>query len=79
MNTTQSTSRPGVSRAAMARLLRPASIAIVGASPTPGALGASVLANLQRNDYGGRIYLVNPKRDEINGRPCVNSIEQLPP
>ncbi|EEA00169.1 CoA-binding domain protein [Burkholderia sp. H160] len=62
----------------VARLLRPASIAIVGASPTPGALGASVLANLERNDYRGQIYLVNPKRDEINGRPCVNSIEQLP-
>ncbi|WP_028207348.1 acetate--CoA ligase family protein [Paraburkholderia nodosa] len=60
------------------RLLRPASIAIVGASPTPGALGASLLANLERNDYRGQIYLVNPKRDEINGRPCVNSIEQLP-
>jgi acyl-CoA synthetase (NDP forming) len=60
------------------RLLRPVSIAIVGASPTPGALGASVLANLERNDYRGQIYLVNPKRDEINGRPCVNSIEQLP-
>ena len=28
------------------RLLRPRSIAIVGASPTPGALGASVLGNL---------------------------------
>ncbi|MEM5316971.1 acetate--CoA ligase family protein [Paraburkholderia sp. JHI869] len=60
------------------RLLRPASIAIVGASPTPGALGASLLANLERNDYRGQIYLVNPKRDEINGRPCVYSIEQLP-
>ena len=62
----------------VARLLRPASIAIVGASPTPGALGASVLANLERNAFAGQIYLVNPKRDEINGRPCVNSIEQLP-
>ncbi|WP_043203739.1 acetate--CoA ligase family protein [Paraburkholderia acidipaludis] len=70
--------RPGVSSEAVARLLRPASIAIVGASPTPGALGASVLANLERNQYGGQIYLVNPKRDEIHGRPCVKSIEQLP-
>ncbi|WP_175720864.1 acetate--CoA ligase family protein [Burkholderia anthina] len=78
MNTIQSSARPAVAGQAVARLLRPASIAVVGASPTPGALGASVLANLERNEYGGRIYLVNPKRDEINGRPCVNSIEQLP-
>lgn len=82
MNTIQSVSpsglRPGASGEAVARLLRPASIAIVGASPTPGALGASVLANLERNEYGGQIHLVNPKRDEIHGRPCVKSIEQLP-
>lgn len=78
MNTIQPGERPGMSSHAVARLLRPASIAIVGASPTPGALGASVLANLERNDYRGRIYLVNPKRDDINGRPCVKSIEALP-
>ena len=78
MNPTQSDVRSAVSAQAVGRLLRPESIAIVGASPTPGALGASVLANLERNDYRGRIYLVNPKRDEIDGRPCVNSIDQLP-
>jgi acyl-CoA synthetase (NDP forming) len=82
MNTIQSVAgaaRPGVSGEAVARLLRPASIAIVGASPTPGALGASVLANLERNEYRGDIHLVNPKRDAIHGRPCVKSIAQLPP
>ncbi|MCM2493942.1 acetate--CoA ligase family protein [Burkholderia glumae] len=78
MNLIQSGTWPAATGQAVARLLRPSSIAIVGASPTPGALGASVLANLERNDYRGQIYLVNPKRDEINGRPCVNSIAQLP-
>ncbi|WP_395065823.1 acetate--CoA ligase family protein [Paraburkholderia silvatlantica] len=78
MDMIQSGVRPAATGQAVARLLQPSSIAIVGASPTPGALGASVLANLERNDYRGQIYLVNPKRDEINGRPCVNSIEQLP-
>ena len=60
------------------RLLRPRSVAIVGASPTPGALGASVLENLERADYGGDIHLINPKRAEINGRPCRPSIDELP-
>ena len=41
------------------------SVAIVGASPTPGALGASVLANLVRMGFAGAIHLINPKRDEI--------------
>ncbi len=62
----------------VARLLRPRSVAIVGASPTPGALGASVLGNLERAGYSGDIHLVNPKRAEIGGRPCVSSVEALP-
>lgn len=64
--------------AAIDRLLRPRSVAIVGASPTPGALGASVLGNLERLGYQGDIYLINPRRDEINGRPCLKSISDLP-
>lgn len=62
----------------MERLLRPRSVAIVGASATPGALGASVLANLQRMGYRGDIHLINPNRTEINGHPCLRSIEELP-
>lgn len=61
------------------RLLRPRSVAIVGASPTPGALGAAVLTNLEQAGYGGEIHLINPKRAEINGRPCKPSIDELPP
>lgn len=60
------------------RLLNPRSVVIVGASPTPGALGASVLGNLERGGFKGEIHLVNPQRDIISGRPCVHSIDQLP-
>lgn len=60
------------------RFLRPRSIAIVGASPTPGALGAAVLQNLENAGYDGDIHLINPKRSEINGRPCLPSIDALP-
>lgn len=64
---------------AIPRLMNPRSVAIVGASPTPGALGASVLANLERAGFKGAIHLVNPRRAEIGGRPCVASAAQLPP
>lgn len=60
------------------RLLKPKSIAIVGASETPGALGAVVLANLVKHGFPGDIHLVNPKRDTISGRPAVPSVEALP-
>ena len=60
------------------RLLRPRSVAIIGASDKPGALGTSALANLERQGFGGAIHLVNPKRSEIGGRPCVASVDDLP-
>ncbi|SER45453.1 Acyl-CoA synthetase (NDP forming) [Sphingobium sp. YR768] len=60
------------------RLLRPRSVAIVGASDKPGSLGASVLANLLRQGFDGPIHLVNPKRADIGGRPCVASVDDLP-
>jgi acyl-CoA synthetase (NDP forming) len=62
----------------ISRLLRPRSVAIVGASPTPGSLGGGVLANLQRFRYEGALYLVNPRHDRIGERPCVHSIQELP-
>lgn len=65
-------------RRAIGRLLRPRSIAIVGASATPGALGRQVLESLERFQYAGQIHLVNPKRTEIGGRPCVASVRDLP-
>lgn len=60
------------------RLLRPRSVAIVGASSTPGALGASVIANLERLHFAGDIHLINPNRDTIGARPCLKSVEELP-
>ncbi len=66
------------SQPALHRLLRPASVAIVGASDKPGSFGASVLVNLLDSSYSGKIYLVNPKRTEIGGRLCVASVDELP-
>ncbi len=60
------------------RLLRPKSVAIVGASPTPGSLGNGVLANLDRFGYAGAIHLINPTRAEIGGRACLKTTDDLP-
>src|SRR3954447_17112269 len=65
-------------RSAIERMLRPRSVAIVGASPAPGSPGAGLLANLQRFAFRGDIHLVSANRDEINGRPCVKSTSALP-
>jgi acyl-CoA synthetase (NDP forming) len=62
----------------ISRLLRPRSVAIVGASATPGSLGGGVLANLERFRFAGPLHLVNPRYDRIGERPCVRSIPELP-
>jgi len=65
-------------RAMLDRLLRPRSVAVVGASDKPGALGASVLGNLERNGFAGAIHPINPNRATIGTRPCLPSVEALP-
>lgn len=47
--------------------LEPESIAILGASKTPGSISALVIGNLLKLGYEGRIYLVNPKGGELFG------------
>lgn len=68
----------GIDAQMIARLLRPKSVAVVGASDKPGALGASVLSNLDGNGFAGEVYPINPNRETIGARTCLASIDQLP-
>lgn len=58
-------------------LLRPRSIAIVGASSNPSAFSRRLLANLDRFAFPGPIHLVG-RAEAIEGRPCLSSVEALP-
>jgi len=62
----------------LGRILTPASIAIVGASADPRSFGGFVLDNLERFGYAGAIHLVSRSSTEINGRPCVKAVDELP-
>ncbi len=66
------------SAAMISRLLRPRSVAVVGASDKPGALGASVIGNLDRNGFAGEVYPINPNRETIGARKCFPSVDALP-
>jgi acyl-CoA synthetase (NDP forming) len=59
------------------RLLRPSSIAILGASDRP-SIGRALLDGLERLGYPGRIYPVNPRYDQVLGRRCYATIADLP-
>ncbi|MDX6748527.1 acetate--CoA ligase family protein [Geminicoccaceae bacterium 1502E] len=59
-------------------LLRPRSIAILGASDDPTRIGGRPLAYLKAAGYAGRIFPVNPKRETVQGLPAWPSIDAVP-
>ncbi|EHK65360.1 acetate--CoA ligase family protein [Achromobacter arsenitoxydans] len=61
----------------LSRLFDPHSIAIVGASATPGKIGAMPITLLQQHGYGGRIIPVNPRADIIAGLPALPGLDAL--
>jgi len=60
------------------RFFEPESVVIVGASATPHKPGNDVIRNILANEYGGKLYLVNPKGGEIHGIKVYTSIQELP-
>lgn len=62
----------------LARLLHPRGVAVVGASPDTRKLAGRPLAYLLRYAYEGAVHAVNPKYEEIDGRPCYPSIGRVP-
>ncbi|MBN2489764.1 MAG: acetate--CoA ligase family protein [Planctomycetes bacterium] len=50
--------------------LRPKSVAVIGASNTPGKVGHAVMANMVKDGFEGELIPVNPRQQEILGRRC---------
>ncbi|MGH2938413.1 MAG: CoA-binding protein, partial [Solirubrobacterales bacterium] len=59
-------------------LLRPRSVAVVGANDRPGSYGDVIFRNLAAAGFEGAVWGVNPKREEVHGRPCVPRLADLP-
>ena len=58
-------------------ILRPGSIAVIGASRQPGTIGHMVVANLVRCGFAGPVYPVNPKAGSICSLPAFPSIAEV--
>ena len=59
-------------------LFYPRSIAVIGASGTPGKLGWNVFTNLVSHKFQGKLYPINPRADEIHGCKAYPSISAVP-
>lgn len=65
------------SRRDLDRLLRPRSVAVVGASPNPSFV-SSILRNLLRHGYRGSVVAVNPRYDRVLDAPSYPSLLEIP-
>lgn len=58
-------------------LFKPKSIAVIGASDKP-TIGKRLIASLDRIEFAGSIFPVNPSYSTVSGRKCYASIAELP-
>jgi acyl-CoA synthetase (NDP forming) len=63
---------------AIARLLKPRSVAVIGASADPSKTAGRPVSYLVKHGFGGAIYPVNPKVDRIGDLPCYPNVAALP-
>lgn len=59
-------------------LFRPRSVAVIGASATPGRIGNTLVRNLIASPFGGTIYPVNPKRCPVHGIASYAKLRDVP-
>ncbi|QWF77989.1 bifunctional acetate--CoA ligase family protein/GNAT family N-acetyltransferase [Amycolatopsis sp. CA-230715] len=63
--------------ASLAHVLRPASVAVIGAGRRESSVGHAVLANLLRSGDHARVAVVNPRTDQVLGVPSARSVTAL--
>jgi acetate---CoA ligase (ADP-forming) len=64
---------------AVARMLRPRSVAIIGASRRPDAISQSFLLGLKSDGFQGPVHLVGKSAEPIDGHAVLTSPSELPP
>ncbi len=62
---------------AVARILLPRAIAVIGASERPGSVGDAIWRHVAQS-VEVPIYAVNPRHDEVHGHSCSRTIAELP-
>jgi len=59
-------------------IMRPQTIAIIGASSRPGTIGNEIMSRLIEYKFAGMIYPINPKSDKICGFTAYKSVLDVP-
>jgi len=59
-------------------IFAPESVAVVGASSTPGKVGHDIFENILKGGFKGTLYPVNPKARSVLSVRCYKSISEIP-
>jgi len=59
-------------------IFAPRHVAVIGASERAGSVGRTLLWNLISHPFGGTVYPVNPKRDNVLGVHAYESVADIP-
>ncbi len=59
------------------KLLKPQSIAVVGATDKP-SLASCLCDNLNKSDRAEQVYFISARRDQVMGKPCYRSLAEVP-
>ncbi len=58
-------------------ILRPQSVAVIGASTSPDKMGHEILKNIIDSGFKGSVHPINPKADVILDLPCHKSVKDI--
>lgn len=62
---------------ALDKILKPKSVAVIGASTDPFKWGYMLLNAIRQSGFEGAIYPVNPRADEIQGLKCYHNVKDI--
>jgi len=60
------------------RMFVPSSVAVIGATDREASVGRTLLQNLRNQEFHGRVYAINPRRDEVMGLRSYKDVASLP-
>ena len=60
------------------QLLKPASIVVIGGSNNVHKPGGSIVRNIINGGFGGDLYIVNPKENEVQGIKAFHDVKDIP-
>ena len=59
-------------------MFNPQSVAVIGATDRDGSVARTLILNLLNPKFHGKVYPVNPKRDQLLGLPCYSNVAKIP-